>query len=188
MEKLIEYLLQFGNLNSQQIALVGKHVVEVFIPEGGYFSEAGKVANRVGFILDGVIRVSYYNKAGEDVTRYFIDEDNFIVDLNSFDNNIPSSEYVQAVTDCKVLIFSKKSWEDLSQTIVGWDAIIAKVISKALLQKIERISPLIAEDATTRYLNFLEKYPGITNRISLTYIASYLGVTPSSLSRIRRNI
>jgi CRP-like cAMP-binding protein len=188
MEKLIDYLLTFGSLNDQQIALIKKHAFELSLHEGDYFSEAGKVANQVGFILEGVIRVSYYNKDGEDVTRYFIDEDNFVVDLNSFDNKIPSSEYVQAVTGCKLFVFSKKSWEELSHTILGWDAIVAKITSKGLLQKIERISPLIAEDATTRYLTFLERYPGIANRVALVFIASYLGITPSSLSRIRRNI
>jgi len=188
MEKMINYLLQFGSLNDHQVALIGKHATELLLHEGDYFSEAGKVANRVGFILEGVIRVSYYNKDGEDVTRYFIDEDNFVVDLNSFGNRIPSSEYVQAVTKCKLLVFSKKSWEDLSLTIVGWDAIVAKITSKGLLQKIERISPLIAEDAATRYRTFLERYPGIANRVALAFIASYLGITPSSLSRIRRNI
>ena len=188
MEKIINYLLQFGSLNDQQIALIKKHAVELVLHEGDYFSEAGKIANRVGFILEGVIRVSYYNKDGDDVTRYFIDEDNFVVDLNSFDNTIPSSEYVQAVTECKLLVFSKKSWEDLYLTIVGWDAIVAKITSKGLLQKIERISPLIAEDAATRYRTFLERYPGVANRVALVFIASYLGITPSSLSRIRRNI
>lgn len=188
MENILNYLLHFGSLNDQQIALINKHAVELALHEGDYFSEAGKVANRVGFIVEGVIRVSYYNKNGDDVTRYFIDEDNFVVDLNSFDNRIPSSEYVQAVTECKLLVFSKKSWEDLSLTIVGWDAIVAKITSKGLLQKIERISPLIAEDAATRYRSFLERYPGVANRVALVYIASYLGITPSSLSRIRRNI
>jgi CRP-like cAMP-binding protein len=188
MEKLIDYLLQFGSLNDQQIVLIKKHATELLLHEGDYFSEAGKIANKVGFILEGVIRVSYYNKDGEDVTRYFIDEDNFVVDLNSFDNAIPSSEYVQAVTACRFLVFSKQNWEDLSRTIIGWDAIVAKITSKGLLQKIERISPLIAEDAATRYRTFLERYPGIANRVALVFIASYLGITPSSLSRIRRNI
>jgi CRP-like cAMP-binding protein len=90
MEKIIDYLLHFGSLNDQQVALIKKHAIELLLHEGDYFSEAGKVANQVGFIVEGVIRVSYYNKDGEDVTRYFIDEDNFVVDLNSFDNTIPS--------------------------------------------------------------------------------------------------
>lgn len=70
----------------------------------------------------------------------------------------------------------------------GWDAMVNKIISNALLQKVDRISPLISEDATTRYLKFLEIYPTLANRIPLAYIASYLGVTQSCLSRIRKNI
>jgi len=188
MEELTNYILQFGHLNQQQIDLVLKKAVVLNLQEGEYFSEAGKIARQVGFILDGVIRVCYYDNTGEEVTKYFMDENNFVVDLNSFDNKIPTSEYIQAVTHCELVVFSQNNWNELSNTIIGWDAIVAKITSKALLQKIERISPLISEDATTRYLAFLEKYPRIANRVPLSYLASYLGITQSSLSRIRKNI
>jgi len=188
MEELINYILQFGHLNQQQIDLVKKKTTILDLQQGEYFSEAGKIARQVGFILEGVIRVCYYDNKGEEVTKYFMDENNFVVDLNSFDNSIPTSEYIQAVTNCRLIVFSRANWNDLSSTIIGWDAIIAKITSKALLQKIQRISPLISEDATTRYLTFLEKYPKIANRIPLSYLASYLGITQSSLSRIRKNI
>jgi len=117
-----------------------------------------------------------------------MEENNIVVDLESFDNEIPSTAYVEALTDCKLLVFSKKDWQDLLITIVGWDAIVHKIISKALLKKVERRSPLVSDDATTRYLKFLEIYPSVANRIPLSYIASYLGITQSSLSRIRKNI
>jgi hypothetical protein len=61
-------------------------------------------------------------------------------------------------------------------------------ISRALVRKVERINPLVSEDATTHYLEFLENYPGLANRIPLSYIASYLGITQQSLSRIRKNL
>ena len=77
---------------------------------------------------------------------------------------------------------------DLSNTIVVWDAIVNKIVQKALIEKLDRRSPLVEQDATTRYLNFLEKFPKITNRIPLSYLASYLGITQSSLSRIRKSI
>lgn len=134
------------------------------------------------------MRVCYYNNKGEEITRYFIDKNNFVVDLNSFNYQTPSSEYVQAVTDCNLAVFSADAWKELSLTIIGWDAIVNKIIAKSLLQKVERISPMMAEDATARYLNFCEKFPQITNRIPLSYLASYLGITQSSLSRIRKNI
>jgi CRP-like cAMP-binding protein len=87
-----------------------------------------------------------------------------------------------------LIVFSRKDWLELLQTIVGWEAIVHKIISRALIQKVERRSPLVSEDATTRYLKFMEIYPNVVNRIPLSYIASYLGVTQSSLSRIRKNI
>ena len=160
MKELIEYILQFGNLNQQQIKLVSKKMTELELNKGEYFSEAGKIPRRIGFVLD----------------------------YKSFEANITSAEYLQAVTNCKLIVFSKEDWEDLSNTIVGWDSIVNKMIQKALAQKLERRSPLSAQDATTRYLMFLEKFPMLANRIPLSYLASYLGITQSSLSRIRKKI
>lgn len=188
MKELINYVLQFGNLNKQQIELLSQKAKESKLQKGEYFSEAGKIARQVGFMLEGVIRFCYYNNTGDEITSYFMDENNFFVDLNSFDNKIPSTGYVQAVTDCKLIVFSQQDWQELSNTIVGWDKIVQKIISKAMLEKIDKINPLVTLDATTRYETFLKKYPNLANRIPLAYLASYLGITQQSLSRIRKNI
>lgn len=188
MKEFIEYILQFGDLNQQQLDLISKKATERILQKDEYFSEAGKIAQEVGFVLDGVIRVCYYNNKGEEITKYFIDENNLVVNLESFDNDIYSNAYVQAITECRMLVFSKKDWKDLLDIIIPWEAIVNKIISRALRQKIERRSPLVSEDATTRYLMFLRIYSNVVNRIPLSYIASYLGITQSSLSRIRKNI
>ena len=188
MKELVEYILQFGNLNQQQIDLISKKAREIEFNKDEYFSEAGKIPTQVGFILEGIMRVCYYNNKGEEITKYFIDENNLVVDLESFNNSVCSSAYVQAATDCKLIVFSKPDWEELLNTIVGWDTIVHKIIARALMQKVDRRSPLVSEDATTRYLSFIEKFPKVVNRIPLSYLASYLGITQSSLSRIRKNI
>lgn len=188
METLINYLLQFGQLNQQQIDLVESKTQLVNLKKDDYFSEASKVAKQVAFVVDGILRVCYYNNKGAEITRYFIDENNFAVDLNSFSTQIPSSEYIQAITDCKLIVFTSEKLEELSLTIIGWDGIISKITAKSLIEKVNRISPMLAEDAKSRYLNFLDKFPHLANRIPLSLLASYLGVTQSSLSRIRKNI
>ena len=188
MEAIINYLLQFGHLNQQQIDLVKRKAKEVQLKKDDYFSEAGKIARQVAFINEGILRVCYYDIKGEEITKYFIDENNFVVDLDSFTNKIPSSEYVQAVTDCQLIIFSSDDMKDLSLTIIGWDSIISKITAKALIEKVARISPMLSEDARVRYLNFLDKFPQLANRIPLSLLASYLGITQSSLSRIRKSI
>jgi CRP-like cAMP-binding protein len=188
MKELFDFILRFGNLNQQQIDFIKSKGQETDFQKDEYFSEAGKIASQVGFVVDGILRVCYYNNEGEEITKYFIEENNLVVDLESFDNQIISSSYVQAITDCKMIIFTRKDWLELVQTIVGFDVIVNKIISRALLQKVERRSPLVTEDATKRYLKFLEIYPNVVNRIPLSYVASYLGVTQSSLSRIRKKI
>lgn len=184
MKEFIEFILQFGHLNQQQIDLITSKAKEVELSKDEYFAEAGKVLRQVGFILDGIIRICYYNNKGEEITKIFIEEKHLLFNLK----NVPSTEYIQAATDCKLLVFSNQDWKEISDTIIDWENIIQKVTNKSLAQKLERVSPLVSQDATTRYLEFMEKYPTLVNRIPLSYIASYLGITQQSLSRIRKNI
>ena len=188
MKELINYLLQFANLNQQQIDLVKSKGVFKEIKKDKYFHEAGKIPREVGFLTEGIVRICYYNNKGDEITKYFIDENNLIVDINSYNQNIPSSGYIQAITDCKFIVFSKEAMKELSMTILIWDDLINKIINKALIEKVNKISPMLAEDATERYLSFFTKFPTLANRIPLSYLASYLGITQSSLSRIRKNI
>lgn len=187
MKELINYILQFGNLNKQQIDLVISRAIESGLHKGGYFSEARQIPKQVGFIVEGVIRGFYYNNNGEEITRCFISENSLVVDYVNFEANTSSAEYLQACTDAKLILFSKQSWEELSQAIAGWDNIKNKMVQICMYQK-SRKGPVISQDATTRYVEFMENYPSLINRIPLAYIASYLGVTQQSLSRIRRNI
>lgn len=183
----MEYILQFGNLNPQQIDLIEKNTSAIVLKKDEYFSEAGKIPGQVAYVLEGVLRGCYYNNKGEEITRCFISENSLAVDYPNFDGNTASSEYLQASTNCKLIVFSKQNWEGLSNAIVGWDNIKNKMVQQCLYQKSRR-TPVISQDATTRYLEFMENHPSLINRIPLAYIASYLGVTQQSLSRIRKNI
>ena len=188
MEEIIDYILQFGFLNQKQQELFLSKAKTLELKKDEYLSEAGKIPKQVAFVLEGVFRFCYYNNKGEEITNYFVDENNFVVDYQKFASNIEASEYIQAVTDCKVLIISKKDWEDISNTIVGWPLMEANIVKKCLSVAMDRRSPLVSEDATTRYLTFINAFPQLVNRIPLSHIASYLGITQQSLSRIRKNI
>ncbi|MGN6420181.1 MAG: Crp/Fnr family transcriptional regulator [Pseudobacter sp.] len=188
MEQLINYLLQFGQLNQQQIDLVKSKARVKTIRKDTYYHEAGKIFREVIFLTEGVMRVCYYNNKGDEITKYFFDENHFIADVASLNQGIPAVEYVQAVTDCTYIAISKNALDELSMTIVGWDMIIGKITAKGMSDKVNRISPMMADDAKERYLRFLTNFPTLANRIPLSYLASYLGITQSSLSRIRRKI
>ena len=187
MKEFIEYILKFGNLNKQQIDLVNSEAKVLSLQKDVYFSEAGKIPRQVDFVVEGVLRGCYYDNKGEEITRCFTSENSLMVDYVNFEANTVSSEYLQACTDSKLIVFSKQSWDELSQIIVGWDNIKNKMVQICMYQK-SRKSPVVSKDATTRYLEFMENNPSLINRVPLMYIASYLGVTQQSLSRIRKNI
>jgi CRP-like cAMP-binding protein len=187
MKEWINYLLQFGNLNQQQIDFILERATEIELRKDEYFSEAGKIPQRVGFIVEGVIRGYYYTPQGEEITRCFISENSIVVDYFNFQANTASSEYLQASTRCQLIVFSKLHWEEFSRTLAGWDQIESRMVQKCLFLK-SRKGPVISQDATTRYLEFMANHPSLTHRIPLAYIASYLGITQQSLSRIRKNI
>lgn len=188
MEALVRYLLQFGHLNAQQIDLIKANTQRVVLPKDEYFSEAGKTAKRLAFLQEGVMMICYYNHKGEEVVHHFVDENHFVVDLESFNHQTASMIYVKAVIDCSLLTFTYKQWHELRSTIIGFDAIMEKITIKTLLDKVNTIRPMLSLDAKDRYQNFLKDYPNLVNRIPLVYVASFLGMTPSSLSRIRNKM
>src|SRR5688500_8066495 len=100
MDKFIEYVLQFAGLNKQQIDLIESKATILELGRNEYYWEAGKTVKQIGFLTDGIIRVFYYNNKGEEITRYFLDENHLILSGNSIDEIYTPSEYLSAVTDC----------------------------------------------------------------------------------------
>lgn len=188
MEQLVLYLEQFGKLTNADRVALAAYVKTVHLSKGDYFVESGKVCAMLGFVEEGICRSCYYSKSGDDYTRYFIYEGRFIGDINGFLDQVPSLEYIEAVSDCSILVLSRADFASLGQTIANWSTIFTKLNSYVLENKLKMASNMLAQDAPTRYLNFLEHYPGLCNRVPQSMLASYLGITPSSLSRIRRNI
>ncbi|EGK00768.1 Crp/Fnr family transcriptional regulator [Dysgonomonas gadei] len=188
MNQFIKFLLQFGNLSTQQTDLILSKAIDLELHKGECFWEVGKKSKYVGFLTNGILRVYYYNDKGEETTNYFVEEKHWLSDWDNPDKSVVPIANLQAITDCSFIAFSKKDWNELSKSIAGLNDIIQKVIIKHKSKKLERRSPLISEDATERYLSFLEQYPNIVNRIPLSYVASYLGMKQQSLSRVRKTI
>lgn len=185
---LENFLLQVHHFTPQQLYLIGSQAVEKTYRAGEYFAEAGRVAQEIGFIVSGILRVCYYDRDGTEITKYFLEENHFVVDLHSYQYQLPATEYVQAVTDVQALVFPGRAWQALAHTIVDWPKVESILIARALLEKINRRSSLVGTDAATRYRQFLETFPALANRIPLSQLASYIGVTPQTLSRLRRNL
>ncbi|MFL9846006.1 Crp/Fnr family transcriptional regulator [Flavobacterium rhizosphaerae] len=188
MSEFINFLLQFGNLDQQQIDLIKSKSTNLLLEKGDYFWEEGKSSKYVGFVVSGILRVYYCNDKGDEITHYFVEENHWLSDWDNPAKSVNAIANLQASTDCSCIVFLKKDWNELLDCVVELNNIIQKIIIMHKSKKLERRSALISEDNTERYLSFLEQYPNVVNRIPLSYVASYLGMRQQSLSRVRKNI
>jgi len=186
-EAIVSCLLQNGRFDLQELDTIKRRLAPLAIPKGGYFSEAGKVARQVGFVISGIFRVCTYNQEGEEFTRAFIEENRLFVDYDSFIKEIPSKAYIEALTDCELFVIGRADFIELSGAIPDWEPTISRIMLSTMMRKVSEAGALLSSDGKERYETFLERYPGLVNRIPLSALASYLGVTQSSLSRIRKN-
>lgn len=188
MEELIQQLLCFGKLDHLQIELIKSKSDMVRVKKGAYFSKAGRVGSRLGYLTEGILRVCHKDEKGGDITRYFITENHFAADIKSFRLQTPSAAYFEALTDCSLLTFSVADFAWLGAAIPCWNDIVSKLTTAYLAEKVRITREMLALDARSRYLLFLKYFPGLANRVPLSSLASFLGITRSSLSRIRKNI
>ena len=188
MEDFIRYLRQFGTLTAEDIRHIEAHTRSVDVPKGGRLMEAAKIPKELWFIVEGITRIYYYTEAGKEVTKYFVDEGNISTDGSSYLYGLPTMAYVETITDCRLLCITRSAFDELGKHVADWDALFLRLLAHGMTEKVNRISPMLSESAEERYLNFTERFPELHNRIPLNYLASYIGVTKSSLSRIRRNL
>ena len=184
MNEFLAYLSQFGHLDQPQQALIAQKATRVTLRKGAYFA-----AQQVGFLETGVLRVHARTEAGEEITRYFIEEGHPVLDAREPEAERPVSPcLIQAVTECQLVVFTAQQWQEFFQRIPGWETLVHKIIGQEMQGMMNRVSPLVSQDAAARYRAFLTQYPQLANRVPLAYLASYLGMTQSSLSRIRKGI
>ncbi|RZJ56257.1 MAG: Crp/Fnr family transcriptional regulator [Flavobacterium sp.] len=153
-----------------------------------YISKMGKISNRIFFILNGLARV-YYLKDGKEITTYLSCDDGFIASYSSFINQAQSFENIQCIEDCEVLSITFENMQSLYKEIPNWERVGRILAEQNYLCMADRVLKLQMIPAKEKYLAFLESAPAkIIQRTPLIYIASFLGITPESLSRIRQSI
>jgi len=167
-------------------------IAEAFLPrsykEGETLFQAGRIANDLFFICRGVVKITTIKAHGDEVTQFFLKENQFCTILNSFTNRIPAEENIVAACDLSVLAVSHPRLMALYVDVPHLQAVIDRFTHQGLLEKIRVRNAYHGEDATARYQLFVLRQPDIALRVPLKDIASYLDITPQSLSRIRKNI
>lgn len=185
---LISFLQQYHVFDEKEKELILEYFMETSHNEGDYLFHGGHVPNELFFISSGVLRILVQNEKGNNVTHFFLKENQFCTILHNFNNGTIATESIQAACNAKVFRISKKQLEIIYLKIPAIETIITQTIQKTLLDKILIRNSYLGQDSTTKYKKFMLQQPEIASRVSLSDIAAYLEITPQSLSRIRRNI
>ena len=154
------------------------------LDKSDYFSKEGQSIGDFGFVFSGILRIFYLNDKGEEWNKHFLRENNFIA--SSISPEKKSITNIQALTETVILCIPYAELVKLSTKYKEIDIFIQKLTFSYLEQKQDREISLLSEKAMNNYLNFIENYPGLENKIQHYHIASYLGITPTQLSRLRK--
>lgn len=188
MTTLTENIHQIISLTKEEKAIVEKAFSAIEISKGDLFVRQGKICDQVGFVVSGKLRNYYIDESGNEVTCYFVTPESFISSFTSFLTNTPANENISALENSLIRVISKKDLEELS-VLVPKIQILRRIIAENLFITMEkRIFMLQSKSANERYENMLKDNPEIILSVPLQYTASFLGITPQHLSRLRKEL
>lgn len=173
-------------INDTEFSFFSDFLIEKKIPKKDFFLKEGEVCNYTGFMTAGCLRTFTRDHEGnENVTRFAI-EDYWVGDLYSYLTGNVSPYNIEATVDSTVLMIHKNDMEKVYEKVPKFERFFRILVQRGYIALERRFSIDLSSSAHQKYENLLEKFPDIELRVSQKHIASYLGITPESLSRIKR--
>lgn len=186
MHPLRQFITNYVEVTDSDWAEIEQYLTPIKLKKGAILLQQGKICRTLYFVEEGLLRYYIY-KDGQDVTKYFTIAPYLFTSQMSFTNEKPATENIQAIENCTLWQMSFDAANQLMQ-LNSWNKFIVKLIQEVQYytdQILTEVQTITAED---RYYQLLTRQPDIVARIPLKYIASYLGIAPQSLSRIRKTI
>jgi predicted transposase len=187
MKNLLNYIEKRFTITEKDIVLLERYSITEYISANTTLLEAGQVEHYVYFLSSGIIK-GFQNIDGKFIVQHLVEEHDFFTSLESFTNQTPSLDYYETITDCKVIKIAKQDFELLKKSTTFWNDVVNMVTNEHLNCKLERVKDFQTLTAKERYIKFLDRHPKLALHVSVDTIASFLGMEPQSLSRIRKQI
>ena len=183
------HLHAFADLSAAEVDLGASAWTPRTIAKNELFTFRNSVCRHVGFIVRGLFRVYYVDPAtAEEHDIFFVPEHTFLTSLKSLLTQEACPYYIAALEDAELLVISVEQLHRLYAQSHGWERFGRRLAEQYLVAQQAKAESLLFQSAEQRYLGLLAQFPGITNRVSLGHIASYLGIKGPSLSRIRAQL
>jgi CRP-like cAMP-binding protein len=187
MQTLIQTVKSFIPLSETEEELISTLFRERKLAKGDYLVQEGQVCKYVGFIQQGLLRY-YINKDGQELTSEFGKEGQFACNYASFLDQSVSDENIQALEYTTLLVISFDDLQLFYDKVQAGNKFGRLMAEQIFVRAKRQIASMYSDPPEVRYLQFMQLYPDIQQRIPQYYISSYVGVKPPSLSRIRKRL
>jgi CRP-like cAMP-binding protein len=179
------YLEARAAFTAAELAYLRTMFVARRLPERAYLQRAGDVAQYAAFVARGCLRSYVVDAEGREHIIQFAPETWWLADSISLESGAPSSFSIDAIEDSDVLLIDPRSHETIVEAIPSYATAFRKGLQRHAAAKNERIVKTMSASAEERYLDFVRTYPSIASRVPQRMLASYLGVSPETISRVR---
>ncbi len=184
--KFIDYVKSFVDVPKSEQDKLTSLIKIRRISKGEVYLLKGQSARTISFVNEGLFRYFYVNKKGNDLTKVFIPENFILLAYSSILEKRGAYYTIEALEDSEIEEIEFTKFDELCYNHPCWNSFLLKILQNALLIKEQREREFLMFNAGQRYASFLCKFPDLEGRIPQHFIASYIGITPETLSRLRK--
>lgn len=185
--KIRAYFSQFDDLLAEEIEAIVAHTELIDFKKSSTILREGQISTHCYFIVEGCIR-QYQIVNGEEKTNAFFTENQAVISYSSYMEATPSDFYLSCLEDCQLIVGSREQEQILYQKYPRLQNLLNILMPQDFSKTQKHLASMLSHNPEERYLSLLKNEAALLQRVPLQYIASYIGITPESLSRIRKRI
>lgn len=185
MNELERNIAALFEVNANDLKIISSYFRPVQLNKGEYFFKTGSYCNQLGFVQSGLLR-EIVDLPDKEITKWIATPGYFITELSGFLFDKPAESALQALTDCELYVISKEDYSNMGKTILSWNTVEKLFMAKCFSIMGDRILAFISMTAEERYNQLWNSNKELFNQVPLQYLASMLGMTPETFSRLRK--
>ncbi len=189
MKEIERYIESYLGIGGKDLSPIGNLFQTQSLKKNDYLLKANQYTTSISFVKSGYLRMFAMNESGDkEITQWISNQGMFITDLSSFIFGTPSRWNIQCLSDCELYTISKEKYQSIGNIVDNWAELDRLFIAKCFIALENRVFGQLSMTAEQKVKNLLAMNPEIFLQVPLQYIASMLGMTPETLSRVRKKM